>query len=385
MRFGLDGIPLTELKTGVGHYTLELARALAEAAPEARFDLVYPSSFAAPEGVEGAAASLSSLPENLRTLRVPVGALGRHWWSIGLPRFLKSARVYDLFHGTNFDVPLWSGCPAVVTVHDLSTHLHPSTHERRRVLRARRRLPLMARRARAIITPTECVRREVCERLRVAPGKVFAVPEAPRAVFRPASAEEAADVRRKLGVRGQFVLAVGTVEPRKNLLTLLRAFEEVARESPARELQLVVAGKAGWLNRDLYAAVEKSPAVGRVLFTGYLTDEDLRALYSSCRVFVYPSLYEGFGLPPVEAMACGAPVVCSRILSLTETTNGAALLFDPHNAAALARALVTLLDDDGAARNLSAAGLKRAADFSWARTARMTLEVYREALGRRVV
>jgi hypothetical protein len=156
MLIGLDAIPLTEPLAGVGHYTFELARALSEASARDEFELVYPSSY---ETVE---LDARGLPRNLRAARVRVGALGRHWWAVGLPRYLRRRRV-RLFHGTNYEAPLWGGAARVVTVHDLSLLLHPETHEGRRVRRARRRLPLMARAADAVITPTESVRREVCE------------------------------------------------------------------------------------------------------------------------------------------------------------------------------------------------------------------------------
>jgi glycosyltransferase involved in cell wall biosynthesis len=388
MLFGLDAIPLTEPRAGVGHYTFELARALALASPSDEFELAYPSTYP-PVGPRGDDApptpeeTARTPPENLSFARVAVGALGRRWWSVGLPRY-ASRRGYALFHGTNYEVPLWNPCARVVTVHDLSLLLLPETHEARRVRRARARLPLMARAADACITPTESVRREVCERLRLAPSEVFAVPEAARACFRPLAFEEAGGVRRSLGVSEDFLLAVGTIEPRKNLAALVRAFEEVARASPAGRLQLVVVGNEGWLNGPLFGGLARSPFRDRVLFTGYVSDETLRALYSSCRAFVYPSLYEGFGLPPLEAMACGAAVVASRIPSLREVTGGAALLFDPHDSDELARLLLRLLGDEGERRELSAAGLRRASEFSWERTARETLEVYGEAMRRRV-
>ncbi|HYN86318.1 MAG TPA: glycosyltransferase family 1 protein [Pyrinomonadaceae bacterium] len=379
MLFGLDALPLTSPKTGVGHYTAELARALARCAPSDEFELAYPSTFPALAGGEGES---NKLPENLKVARVAVGALGRRWWSVGLPLHARR-RGYDLFHGTNYDVPVWGGCATVLTVHDLSTRLHPETHEARRVFRSRWRLPLMARAATVIITPTESVRRELCQHMTVEPSKVFAVAEAPRRVFAPADETEAREVRRRLGVEGDFLLAVGTVEPRKNLLALVLAFEElVRRRGENLRLRLVIAGPRGWLNREFLARAEHWVVKDRITFTGYVSDEDLRALYTSCRAFVYPSLYEGFGLPPLEAMACGAPVVASRIPALAETAGGAALLVPPSDVRALAEAVEGVLDDAALAARLARAGLAHAAKFTWERAARQTLEVYREALRR---
>jgi alpha-1,3-rhamnosyl/mannosyltransferase len=378
MLIGLDAIPLTEPRAGVGHYTFELARSLALASAGDEFELVYPSTYPPIDFLKD-----ERLPPNLRAERVRVGAFGRRWFAAGLPRY-AGRRGLPLFHGTNYEVPLWGGAACVLTVHDLSHLFHPETHERGRVRRGRRRLPLMARAADAVVVPTEAVRREVCEHLKVAPAKVFAVHEAARECFRPAEFSETEEVLRALGVGPEFLLAVGTVEPRKNLSTLVAAFEQVLRARPASPLQLVVAGGRGWLSGPTFEAFERSQARGRIVLAGYVTDEQLRALYSACRAFVYPSLYEGFGLPPLEAMSCGAPVVAGRTAAVAEVTAGAARLFDPRDAGALTRALLELLDDDAARRALSRAGLARAAQFSWERTARATLEVYAEALkGRR--
>ncbi|MCA1593941.1 MAG: glycosyltransferase family 4 protein [Acidobacteria bacterium] len=224
------------------------------------------------------------------------------------------------------------------------------------------------------------MRRELSERLGVNPSKIFAVPEAPRACFQPLAFAATEDARRRLNVGANFVLAVGTIEPRKNLSTLVRAFAEVVRHSPRTDLQLVIAGHKGWLSDALFAELKGSGVESRVVCTGYVSDEDLRALYSSCRLFVYPSIYEGFGLPPLEAMACGAPVVASRIPSLSETTGGAARLFDPQNVDELARIIIELTQDEQPRAQLTSAGRRHAAQFSWERTAKMTLEVYEEAL-----
>jgi glycosyltransferase involved in cell wall biosynthesis len=386
MRVGLDGLPLTSLKTGVGHYTFELARALARAEPSSQLEIIYPSTYPPISLVETGTGVL--LPDNLKLERVRVGLLGRHWWAVGLPRYIRGRRRrrgIELFHGTNYDIPLWRPCATVLTIHDLSQLLHPETHEKRGVRRARRRLPVMARAADAIITPTESVKREVCERLKANPEKVFAIPEAPRACFRPLAFAETANVRQRLGVGDNFLFAVGTLEPRKNLSLLVKAFAEVTQARSDTTTQLVIAGARGWLSGSLFAAIEESPVRDRILLTDYLHDEDLRALYSSCRAFIYPSVYEGFGLPPLEAMACGAPVIASRIPALTETTGAAARLFDPQNVPELARNIIELLDDkngESLRRQLSTAGQRRAAEFSWENTARQTMQVYAEGVSR---
>lgn len=385
--FGLDGIPLTEPKTGVGHYTFELACALAALAPGDEFELTYPSTYSTFAFDD--ATGESSIPLNLRACAVPVGIFGRHWWSTGLPAYVKR-RGFQLFHGTNFDVPLWNRCPTVLTLHDLSTFLHAATHEARRVRRARRRLPVMLRVATMIITPTETVRREVCEQVKIDPAKVVAVPEAPRRVFRPLAIEETRETRRRLGLDADlpYLLAVGTIEPRKNLITLVRAFEAMVREfagvttsnTVLKDLRLVVAGNKGWLNREFFAHVSTSAVRERIHFTGYVSDDALRGLYSSCAAFIYPSLYEGFGLPPLEAMACGAPVIASRISAHVETLGAAACLFEPGDVDALARRITEVAGHQEARLKLSTAGQKRAAQFTWERTAQLTLEVYEEVI-----
>lgn len=373
MRIGLDGIPLTSLKTGIGHYTYELALALARLRPEHQFDLLYPSRFPPID-------TRPSQPSNINLVRVPVSAFSTHWWSIGLPLYITRNNL-QLFHGTNYDVPLWGRCPKVLTINDLSLLLHPQTHEARQVRRARRSLALMARAATAVITPTDAVRKEVCEHLGLRDNKVFTVPDAPRSCFQPLPSSMTEDVRRRLDLKEEFLLSVGTIEPRKNLVSLVRAFTQVLKQI-STPLKLVIVGKQGWLTDPLFAEVESSGIKDLVVFSGYLSDDELCALYSSCLLFIYPSIYEGFGLPPLEAMACGASVITSSIPSLRETTGSAAYLFDPDSEPALAKAILDLLHDPDARKQLSAAGKRHAKQYSWTRTAELTIAVYEEALKR---
>ena len=376
MRIGLDGFPLLAPRTGVGHYTFELARALALLGPSDAFELVAPGPF--PSSV--IEDIRLNCPDNLRAVNAEANSIRRRrWWAVGLPLYLRKASL-NLFHGTNYEVPLWSKRRSVLTIHDLSILLHADTHRADLARRARRRLPVMARSASMIITATECVRREICEHLHVKADRVAVTPYAPRSGFQAMPAAQTHQTKQRLGIEDDFILFVGTVEPRKNLLTLVRAFDQILRQT-SRRPQLVVVGAVGWLMEELFAFIKESSISDRLLLTSYLDDDDLRALYSSCRVFVYPSIYEGFGLPPLEAMACGAPVIASNIATFRETLGSAAQLFEPNDVEALATSIVGILDDEDRRRALSQRGLEQAAKFSWKRTAQLTLEVYREVLG----
>lgn len=372
MRVALDGFPLSSPKTGIGHYTLELARALAEIASDDIFELISPLPFTVGVIEEVQQSSLTNLILN----NPRATSFRRRWWAIGLPLFLRQ-HSFDVFHGTNYEVPLWNRKRNILTIHDLSLQLHPEYHEAKLVRRARRRLPLMIRSAELIIAVSESMKREICEHLKIKPEQVAVTPEAPRRSFRPLPNSETTTIRERLGVKSDFILTVGTIEPRKNLLTLVRALDQILRTTSLRP-QLVVAGGEGWLMDEFYSFIKKSGISESVRFVGYTADEDLRALYSSCRVCVYPSLYEGFGLPPLEAMACGAPVITSRIPAIVETVGEAAVLFDPLSVDELASSLVQLWNDEGQRDQLSRAGLKQAAEFTWEQTARLTLDIYRQ-------
>lgn len=374
MKIGIDGIPLSGHKTGVGHYTFEIAHGLAALLPTEEIRILSHLPYDA-EAINANSEQLL----NLHFVQPPVNSLTRHWWTIGLPQYIRKHGL-DLFHGTNYDIPVWGGCPTVLTIHDLSSFLFAETHVERRVRRARRRLPAMARLAKRIIVPTQSVRTEVGEHLRVNDDKVRVIHEAPRSCFYPQPRIDAENVLRRLQVEEPFILYVGTIEPRKNVLTLVKAFEEIYRKTEHRP-QLVIAGPKGWLSDDLYAHVERSGVKDRMLLTGYLGDEDLRALYSSCAVLSYPALYEGAGLPPLEAMACGAPVVTTNARAISEMVNDAAWRLPPTDYEALAKTLLELLNDESARKELSERGIKHVSQYTWERAVSATYETYLEVIG----
>ena len=349
MRVALDATPLTAPPGGIRRYTAELSAALAREFPDDEFLLASDQGFRAPVG-----------PANLKRLPGPRGRAGRRWWSLGLPAALVRGRI-SVFHGTDFAVPYLRVKPAVMTLHDLSPwRAGPDRDASRRV---RRRTPWLLRLGLAdlVITPTEAVAREAVVRFGVEPDRIRVVPEAAAAVFYP---EPEPPARR-------FVLSIGAPIARKNLGVLVEAWRAARRR---HEVDLVLAGPR-------QGASGPVPEPGLVI-AGEVSDGELRRLYSTAAVFAYPSTYEGFGLPVLEAMQCGAPVVASRIPAIQEVAGEAALLVEPGDAGAWAEALSAMLENPERRQALVQASLERAAQFDWARTARETMAVYREAIGR---
>ncbi|MFN0085830.1 MAG: glycosyltransferase family 4 protein [Blastocatellia bacterium] len=374
MRIALDAIPLVAAKTGIGHYTDALAHSLADIHSDHEYVLLSPFDFAFDAS--------NGHPNNLSKQFFPVRSIFRKWWLAGLPAMLQLS-PFDLFHGTNYCIPVYSSCPTVVTIHDLSLFTQGHTHEQANVTRGKRRIPLMARRAGAIIAPSEWTRREIIEILRIAPEKIRVIHEAARRTMRPIPETDCRPVLEKHGIGAPYLLYVGTIEPRKNLLTLIRAYDDLLKTTPHRP-QLVLAGSRGWLFDEVFHMVERMELREMVRFTGYVEDADLPALYSAARIFLYPSLYEGFGLPPLEAMACGAPVIASNVSSLPEVVGEAGLMHAPSDAAELTRAMTTLLDDEAVRARFIRAGAEQAARFSWERAARETQRLYEDVIAKRI-
>ncbi|MDQ3012875.1 MAG: glycosyltransferase family 4 protein [Acidobacteriota bacterium] len=371
MRIALDAIPLVAAKTGIGHYTDALARSLAHIHTDHQYVLLSPFDFAFhASGISG-----NGIPSNLSKQFFPVRSVFRKWWLAGLPAMLRISPL-DVFHGTNYCIPVFSPCPTVVTIHDLSLFTQPQTHEDDNVKRGRRRMPLMARRATHIIAPSEFTKREIVEHLGIREDKIRVIFEAAREGMQPLPLDECQKALAKYGLRQPYLLHVGTIEPRKNLVTLIRAYDELLKQTDYRP-QLVLCGGHGWLFDEVFKLVEELKLQDQVRFTGYVADEDLPALYSAAEVFVYPSLYEGFGLPPLEAMACGTPTITSNVSSLPEVVSSAGLLHDPNSSQDLARQIITMLDPQ-TREHFRQAGLKQAACFSWDRAARETQGVYDE-------
>ena len=368
MRVALDAIPLVAAKTGIGHYTDALAEALARIHTDHQYTLLSPFDFPFPV--------TAATPSNLSKVFLPVRSVFRRWWLVGLPALLQVS-PFDLFHGTNYCIPVFAPCPTVVTVHDLSLFRRSQTHEDDNVRRGKRRIPLMIRRASMIIAPSEWTRGEVIEHFGIDPQRVRVIQEGARREMKPLPASESEGVLRRHAIDGPYLLYVGTIEPRKNLPVLLRAYDELLRTTPHRP-RLVLCGGNGWKYDEVYRLVEELKLGEMVRFLGYVADEDLPALYSAAECFLYPSVYEGFGLPPLEAMACGTPVITSNASSLPEVVGEGGLMHDPEDVRALTIGMARVLGEADLRRHLREVGQSRAELFSWDRAARETQALYDE-------
>lgn len=286
----------------------------------------------------------------------------------------------DVVHVQYFAPPL---CPArlVVSVHDIAYERYPHFFTPREVTRFRVLVPLAIRRAAVVLTLSEFSRQDILRRYHTPPEKVVVAPCAADPAFRKIDdPAQLVAIKERHGIDGPYILCVSNLQPRKNLKTLIAAYVALRTAGETRH-KLVLVGRKAWLYDEIFAAARDSGFAGDLVFTGYLPREDVVALYNAADLFVYPSIFEGFGLPPLEAMACGTPVVTSSTSSFPEVVGDAALTVDPLDVAALAGAMARVLHDPTLRARLRERGLRRAAAFSWEATARIILEAYRRAAG----
>jgi glycosyltransferase involved in cell wall biosynthesis len=376
IRIGLDLTALLPDATGVDHYLIRLVTHLGRVDHDREYVLFV--------NYEDRHRLAGRLPRNFRT--IPASLRPRParlaFQQIGLPLAARGLGI-DVIHSPSFLMPLYRGIQRhVLTVYDLSFFTHPIVHiPLRRSGVYRRAVVHSIRRADVVTVPSRFTRQQIldlvpgvsAERIRViAPG----VDEQ----FRPRPADEVREAAARLGLPPAYLLFVGTIEPRKNLARLLESYARLIATRDVAE-HLVLAGRLGWGYGDLLTRIAAPPLRGRVHFLGYARQENLPWIYAGARLFVYPSLEEGFGFPPLEAMACGVPTISSSSSSLVENLHGAAELVDPHDSAALTGAMDRLLRDEGRRAELAACGPARAAEFRWDETARQTLACYREVAG----
>ena len=299
------------------------------------------------------------------------------WEQMVAPVAARRERI-DVWHAMAFVAPLFSPCPTVVTVLDLSFLRYPEAFKAFNRLYLRSMTRASVRRASRVIAISESTRQDVIALLGVAPDRVQRVYCGVEPSFCPAPKAEIEAFRQQKGLPERFVLNLGTIEPRKNVARLVQAYASLVASAPGEmaDVPLVVAGGRGWLAGPIDACVQELGVQDRVWFTGYVPEAEKRLWYNAASCFCYPSLYEGFGLPPLEAMACGVPVIASDVASLPEVVGDAGLTVSPLDTAALAEAMRQVLLDAALHADLAARGRARALRFSWAEAARQTAEIY---------
>jgi glycosyltransferase involved in cell wall biosynthesis len=341
---------------GDNRYTLYLANAEAAARWRAGFTKRYPNF------------DVRLLPPPTPLVRVPVA----------LELELR-LRPVDMLH-VQFTAPLFCPVPVIATIHDLAFEHMPETFTRRGSLQLKLTVRWTAKRAARIATVSEYSRQDLIKTYKLPPEKVVVTYNGIGPIFspQPASGDEAQKLRHRFGIERAFILAVGSLQPRKNLVRLIRAYSELRSRLGDFNHQLVIVGRKLWLANEIFAEVKKQDWGRDVIVTGYVPDEDLPAFYRAASAFVYPSLFEGFGIPPLEAMACGTPVVTSNTSSLPEVVSDAALLIDPYDEQDLANALLRIVNDEKLRALLRERGFVQAKKFTWRNAAEKTLQLYRE-------
>ncbi len=359
MLIGIDASRATRAqRTGTENYALQIIRSLVEVAPEHVYRLYLREP--APSGL---------LPEGPNIEPVVLGPR-RLWTHLGLSAEMLRRPPQVLFVPAHV-VPLLHRAPSVVTVHDIGYRFFPQQHTTRSRLYLDASTRFSCRVARRIIADSQATARDLAQEYGVAPARITIAYPGLDPAMAPAAEPAQNAVRQRYQLPHPFVLYVGTIQPRKNLVRLLQAFARLPGDFAG--VELVLAGATGWLAGDIHQSVRELGLEARVRFPGYVAQEDLPALLSAAACFVMPSLYEGFGLPVLEAMACGTPVACSSAGSLPEVAGDAALQFAPTDVDAMAAALARILGDQSLRRELVARGHRQCARFSWRRCAEAVL------------
>lgn len=381
VRIGFNARYLTHRTTGIERYLMNLIVHLQAIAPENEYILFctdyYSSSMESPlqKGI-----IIDRSGSKLERGGI-IGQLGKILWEqVTLPKRIKGMNL-NVFHAPSFIAPIFSkACPTVVTIHDLAFLRYPEAFTRRTLLYFKAFLRKSLVMADIVIAVSQATAQDLISLLGVTSAKIRVIHHGLDGHFqRGMSSEESSRVYSKFGIHREFILNVSTLSPRKNVEGLIKALKLLIDEG--HDIDLVISGGEGWKHSQIYTLAHRLGLDDRIIFTGFITDDDLKCLYHAAKIFVYPSLYEGFGLPVLEAMACGTPVVTSNVSALPEVAGDAALLVDPSKPEEIARAIARLLEDEHLREKLIHKGHERVKLFSWEKTALKTLEVYRSIIG----
>jgi len=376
MTIGIDIRCLAQGKhTGVEEYTVNLLNSLFGFDKDNEYRLFYNSYKASPEIISG---FLKYKNVKLCRFRYPNKVLNSYFRFLKYPKIDKMIGDVDVFFSPNIIFSSLSrNCRRIVTFHDLSFERYPEFFSRKRRLWHKTVTPSrLAKKADEIIAVSDSTKQDLVQLYNIDPKKIKVIYSGIEERFSPVeNKEELRRVRKKYNLPEKFILFLGTLEPRKNIEGLILAFDKLKQ---SKNLNLVIAGSKGWLYENIYKTAQKVNSSDNIKFIGYIDPEGKPALYSLAKLFVYPSFWEGFGFPPLEAMACGTPVITSNVSSLPEVIGEAGLLVDPYNINEIAEAMNQVLQGESLRTNLQKKGIERAREFSWGKTAKETLKVFRE-------
>lgn len=367
---GIDTSSVYRSRAGVGCYTKNLISELH--GMEGRSDfLLFPIR---------EKATKKSTKKKIVLFKIFGGIQRMLWEQIFIPFFLWINGM-DIFHSPAYVCPLIKTCPTVVTIHDMAYLLYPEKFVSAYRGYLKFWVPLCISSADKIITDSLCSKKDIVRLLRVPEDKIEVVYLGKSDKFQPiADSSKIASLKERYGLKKDFVLYVGTIEPRKNILGLVKAYRRLKEIHADFDYSLVIGGEKGWKYSDVFDFVKDNSLMNDVIFLGHISEEDLPVLYNSAKVFIYPSLYEGFGLPVLEAMACGVPVITSNTSSLPEIVGDAGIMVDPLDIEALSSAISRVLGDAALRNRMIKSGIKRAAEFSWEKTAQKNMQIYQDLL-----
>ncbi len=373
MQIAVDASSTISPRTGVGTYTYNLLQALGEIDKTNEYILYFnyfrPSKIVPKFEQSNFKKVINRIPAKVQRILHN---------NLKLPIELFVGGI-DIFHSPNYFLPPTRSAQTIITIYDLTFKRFPETRIRSDVRYYNKWVPAAAKMANRVITISQSTKQDIIELLDIPENKVDVICGATDNQFVPIEDIQILQrVKAKYNLPEKFSLYVGTLEPRKNIPTLLQAFAILKKQ---HHLKLVIAGRKGWLYDEIFETVKKLKLTGDVIFTGYICEKDLPALYNLADLFVFPSFYEGFGLPVLEAMACGLPVITSDTSSLPEVVGDAGIMVDPYDVEGLAEAMYKVLADATLQQRMRAKGLQRAELFSWEETARKTLAVYRKLQG----
>jgi glycosyltransferase involved in cell wall biosynthesis len=373
MKIAIDCRGLCGPRTGGGQYTYHLVRELLKIDPKNTYFLCAHKEIVIPPEIQ------NNQNVQIKINRYPLGLI---WQQFGVPLILSSLKA-DLFFSPFGTLPLFTTKKTVITILDLTSILMPDKHNWKLRLSVNSLIKSSAGKARKIITISDHTRKDVVKYLNIEEQKIISIPLGVASHFRPMDRQDRniTGIRKKYSNGEKFILYVGTIEPRKNLVFLIQVYQKLLARRPQMP-KLLLAGGKGWKYNPVFEMVNSSAELKKnVIFAGYVPDEELPYVYNAAEMFVYPSLYEGFGLPPLEAMACGIPVITSNTSSLPEVVGQAGIMIDPLDAAAWKSAIYNLLEDEHLQRQMASNGIKQSQKFSWETTARKTLEIFEEIGG----